>query len=166
MSELTQARLNELLHYEPDSGVFTWLQLPVATARCIVGEAAGTMSHGYCRISIDGRPYQAHRLAFLWMTGLFPQLDVDHINRDRSDNRWSNLREASKPQNQANSGLNPYNTSGHKGVCWHRQSARWQAFWREGGKEINRRFQELADAIACRQEAMKRIYGEFAREEA
>lgn len=95
---LTQERLKEVLHYEPESGEFTRI---VKTAH---NASSGTVNKitGYLSISLGGRQYYGHRLAFLYMTGAWPQKMVDHINGNRSDNRWANLREASATINQQN----------------------------------------------------------------
>lgn len=92
MPELTQARLKALVRYEPETGVFTWIS---ARGRGKSGEVAGTLlADGYTRIQLDRRQYLAHRLAVLYTTGELPpdDMDVDHINGNRGDNRFSNLR--------------------------------------------------------------------------
>ncbi len=84
-------------------------------------------------ISVDGVRYKAHRLAFLYMVGQVPICDVDHINRNPSDNRWSNLREATRQQNMANIGLTRANKSGYRGVSWVEEKKRWKAQIRRAG---------------------------------
>lgn len=110
---LTQARLKELLHYDPETGVWTRL---VATSNSIrIGDVAGGVNHGYVRISVDGRKYSAHRLAFLYQTGAWPSAEVDHWNLDKADNSWGNLRGATRSQNIANTSTrinNAIRTSG------------------------------------------------------
>lgn len=97
--ELTQEYLKELLNYDPETGLFTW---KVARSNVVkVGGKAGTLSHGYISINIDKRRYGASQLAFLYMTGSIPKL-VDHINLDRADNRWKNLRAADRSINARN----------------------------------------------------------------
>ena len=120
---LTQARLKELLDYDPSTGLFTW---KVGRSGVRKGSSAGSLNnHGYMRISIDGKRYQSHIVAFLYMTGSFPHEEVDHMNNIRDDNRWENLREASKYQNAKNTKIRKDNTSGFKGVYWHKRHKKW-----------------------------------------
>lgn len=133
MKELTQARLKELLHYEPTTGVFTRLVGTSHNAKA--GSIAGGVSHGgrYRIISVRAKLYYAHRLAWLYIFGVWPKIQVDHANGDRRDNRLCNLREATRRENSWNVGLRRDNTSGFRGVSWHRQKARWCArIWVRG----------------------------------
>ncbi|PWC54682.1 hypothetical protein TSA6c_00105 [Azospirillum sp. TSA6c] len=160
-SELTQARLRDLLTYDPQTGIFTW-RVDRGTAKA--GQAVSCVSGaGYVQIRIDGKRHSAHRLAFLWMTGNWPDKQVDHINRDRVDNRWGNLRLANSSQNLANRPLNRNNTSGVKGVCWDRRDEKWSARIRANGK---RRFlgcfSDINDAAAAYDAAAKQHFGDFA----
>lgn len=99
---LSDARLREVLHYKPVAGKFVWKV--ALSSICQVGSVAGFNwgKGGRIGISIDRKMYFAHRLAFLYMTGEWPTHQVDHINRDQSDNRWENLREATGSQNRVN----------------------------------------------------------------
>jgi hypothetical protein len=99
--ELTQAQLKHLLHYDLDTGEFTWVRRasPVVT----IGAVAGCVSvENYWYIKVRGRCYRAHRLAYLYMTGEWPKHEIDHMNGNRSDNRWVNLREVTRAENQQN----------------------------------------------------------------
>ena len=99
--QLTQSRLKELLHYDPETGIFT--RRVACSFRAPVGAVAGWVTgHGYRSVSIDYKPHLMHRLAFLYMTGEWPPEDVDHINGNRTDNRWANLRHASRSENNQN----------------------------------------------------------------
>jgi hypothetical protein len=124
MNKLNVCRLREVLHYNPETGVFTWL---VSAGRVRAGDVAGSISNPrrYRNISIDGRKYLAHRLAWLHTTGEWPPVFMDHINGDTSDNRIANLRPATQTQNRANTRRASNNASGFKGVCWHRR--KWRA---------------------------------------
>lgn len=123
---MDQRELKSLLNYDPDTGIFTWISNRPGTKGA--GSVAGViMNNGYRQIMINRRHYLAHRLAFLYMTGKIPDLDVDHINRDRSDNRWANLRAVNKSENLFNLGLDPRNKVGAAGVSWSKSTGRWQA---------------------------------------
>lgn len=99
--EITRAEALELLAYDSDTGTFRWRADRGRGVKA--GDVAGTdHNRGYRRIHIKDRPYLAHRLAFLLMTGAMPAGDVDHINGVRDDNRWSNLRDVSNGVNAQN----------------------------------------------------------------
>ena len=118
MEWMTQIKLKEFVDYDPGNGVFTRKQLKV---KCQVqpGDIIGTPDGlGYLRSSIDGKKYKLHRLAWLYVYGYFPENFIDHINRNRSDNRIENLREVSRQCNVRNCGNLKTNTSGIKGVGW------------------------------------------------
>ena len=91
---------------------------------------------GYVSINIGGKIYLAHRIAFLFMEGSEPNKLVDHINGVRNDNRFINLRHASSSQNLANSKVFSHNTSGHRGVYLRKDTNRWQAQIKRGGRNI------------------------------
>lgn len=101
MQVLTAERLRAALRYDSATGVFTWLvQL---SNKGPVGAIAGSSDkNGYVNIGIDGRDYKAHRLAWLWMLGVWPATDIDHRNRTPSDNRWDNLRTLAHAVNTQN----------------------------------------------------------------
>jgi hypothetical protein len=125
LETLTAARLREVLHYDPDTGMFT---RKVARGPYCAGEIAGTTSKkGYVSICIDGKIYKAHRLAWLYMTGKWPMPECDHENRKKSDNRWQNLRAATRQQNTQNLDLRANSKSGRPGVGWHKASGKWLA---------------------------------------
>lgn len=114
---ITQKQLKNLLHYNPETGVFTWLE----NRQCVKkGDCAGWDSGiGYMRITVMGKTYYSHQLAFLYMTGDFAK-EIDHINRSRGDNRWGNLRETNRSENMLNSNMYPSNTTGFRGVSPHK----------------------------------------------
>lgn len=159
---ITADELRRLLAYDPDTGVFVWMVRPAR--RVTVGAVAGcTDAKGYRSIQIDGTQYYAHRLAWLHVHGVLPVADIDHINGDRSDNRMCNLRAATRVENSANRGANRNNTSGHKGVSWHKRDLKWRAKIAVGG--IHRHlgyFDTAKEAHAAYCEAAKNIHGEFA----
>lgn len=99
--KLTADRLRELLHYDPCTGVFT--RLVSLSHRTKVGDVAGVEhGNGYLRINVDAQRYFAHRLAWLYMTGSWPTGEVDHIDGARGNNRWENLRDVTRSENNQN----------------------------------------------------------------
>ena len=98
---ITARELREILSYNPHNGVFRWkVRL---SPRSNPGEQAGHINgRGYRTIKIRGKHYYAHRLAWLYHTGYFPNDEIDHINNDKLDNRLVNLREVTRWENQQN----------------------------------------------------------------
>lgn len=113
---LTQEKLKRLLNYDPETGIWTYVEAPPRKP-WMKGFRAGCFkaSTGYWYIKIDGNDYQSSRLAFLYMLGEWPTNQVDHINRIRHDDRWTNLRKATCSQNRVNEASRG-NMTGHKGV--------------------------------------------------
>lgn len=133
-ADLTQARLKEVLHYDPDTGVFV---SKLANGRWGSGRVVGyIMPKGYRLIQIDGVGYLAHRLAWLWMTGRFPPAETDHVNGVRDDNRFANLREATRSENAQNSKRYANNTSGANGVSYDNRKRKWRAYISVEGKRV------------------------------
>jgi hypothetical protein len=98
---LTQSMLQSYLNYDPETGIFNWNIHK--NSRATYGSVAGTMNiYGYIQICVDSKSYKAHRLAWLYMTGKMPKEYIDHINGDKTDNRFLNLRECSNSQNMQN----------------------------------------------------------------
>ena len=97
---LTQTRLKEVLDYDPSTGVFTRRIKQTGVKQ---GRVSGSLSNeGYLVTSIDQKNYKCHRLAWLYMTGSWPQGQIDHINGQRNDNKFNNLRDVTKKQNMEN----------------------------------------------------------------
>lgn len=130
--ELTQERLMQVLRYDPSTGFFTWNDTPGNNTRR--NKPAGSIDDGYVKIMLDRNTYRAHRLAFLYMTGEHPDFEVDHINRIRSDNRWSNLRKATHSQNMQNKCAHRNNVSGIKGVNFRKDSGKYRVMIKIDGK--------------------------------
>jgi len=122
---LTQERLKELLHYNSDNGQFTWIK--TTSPRVKVGDIASFRSHKHLYIGVDGKKYGAHRLAWLYVYGVMPKELIDHIDRNPANNAINNLREATQKQNLHNMEKPIHNTSGYKGVHFHKGSKKWRA---------------------------------------
>lgn len=155
--------LNETLSYRPATGAFVW---KVARRGAKAGEAAGSIGdRGYLMISFKSFKFRAHRLAWLLVTGGHPPEHIDHINGNKLDNRWANLRAATASQNVANSVVGKHNKVGLKGVSRvpSRNKQLWCARLRHNGKIIYLGCfvtPELAHAAYC--EAAVNIHGDFA----
>ena len=156
---LTVDRLREVLAYDAESGVFRW-KITLSN-RAVAGSIAGVIER-YVRIQIDGRPYYAQRLAWLWTHGEWPPKGIDHRNRKRTNNAIGNLREADKQQNAANAKTPTHNTSGRVGVYWYKSRAKWRAgITIEGRQKSLGYFDRFEDAVKTRSIAERRYFGEF-----
>lgn len=159
---ITQERLKEVLHYDPLTGLWTWAQ---QRGRSPKGTLAGWLSDttGYLFIRIDRRLVGAHRLAWLYMTGEWPH-EVDHKNGSRTDNKWSNLREVTRQQNQQNKCVQSNNKSGLKGASFHKQTGRWRAAIFVAGKQMHLGlFSTPEEAHIAYNIAAKKHFGVYAR---
>lgn len=160
---LTAERVRELLDYDPDTGVFSWR---VNRSNVKAGAPAGNRNKtiGYVQIGIDGRLHFAHRLAFLHQLGECPRF-VDHINFDRTDNRWSNLRAATKTGNNVNRAPLAANTSGIQGVQFCKATRRWRAVMSVNNRPKHLgRFDTRIEAAAAYAAAMLATHGAYVPE--
>jgi hypothetical protein len=158
---LTQKQLKELLSYDPDTGLFTWLVNRPAGVKA--GDQAGHLNKkdGYWTIKVLGKQYAAHRLAWFYSYGHWP-IDLDHKDRVRSNNSLLNLREATPTQNGKNTGMRPSNTSGFKGVTWNRKCGKWQAQAKLSGESHHLGLFDCAEmASRAYEEFCKAHHGEF-----
>lgn len=126
MADIEHAELRRIIHYEPVTGIFRWLV--AINKKAVVGRSVGGVNKvlGYIVLGVDGKRYYAHRLAWFYMTGEWPEM-VDHRDGDGLNNKWENLRLASKRENAINSKRSAKNKSGFKGVSWHVGGKKWQA---------------------------------------
>ena len=158
-TDLTAELLREHLHYCPETGIFTWIKPRAPGVR--FGDVAGNkMADGYWVVCIFSHRHKAHRLAFLYMTGNFPEAMVDHINGNKSDNRFINLRQATNAQNKRNTPKRRDNTSGFKGVVFSKYG-RWIAQCNSDKGSYLGSFDTAEEASICYNEHAKKIYGEF-----
>lgn len=156
MSDLTADRVRHLLHYDPLTGAWTWINpLPRSKMRC--GDPAGRItSHGRRQIRIASGFYYSARLAWLYMTGEWPKDQIDHINRLVGDDRWENLREANQSQNSFNR-------------TWAESSGAWRGIAccgkkfavNIGGKYLGL-YETFEEAVAVRDQGLKEFAGPFA----
>jgi hypothetical protein len=154
--KLTQERLKELLYYDPENGMFI-------RAATVSGTRSGSVvsdkvnSSGYRNISVDGKPYQSARLAWLYMKGYFPENQIDHINRIKNDDRWSNLRHVTRQCNLRNKPRYKNNKSGITGVYRDTETNKWAARIRINGvSKYLGRFKNIKDAVEARWEGEKK----------
>lgn len=159
---MDQGSLKSLLDYDPETGIFRWREK--VARKVVVGGVAGARNRaGYVVIGIGGDLHYAHRLAFIYMTGNAPR-QVDHKDGDRGNNRWNNLRPATHQQNILNSKRAANNTSGFKGVSWHKGAAKWSAYIiLDGRKRHLGLHATAADAHGAYLAAAKAAQPEFAR---
>ena len=144
---LTQEYLKTALEYNPETGVFLWKVRPLnhfdnengmrAFNSRLPGRVAGSIdTHGYIQIKINNILYLAHRLAWLYVYNEWPEFDIDHANRNRSDNRISNLRNGDGSLNNYNTKMYKNNSTGLKGVSKHKNNNRWQSNIGLNGKQV------------------------------
>lgn len=153
---ITADELRRLLNYDPKTGVFT--NRTFRGLRALEGAEAGNItSNGYIDVTIRKRKYKAHRLAWLYVYGEWPENNIDHINRIKTDNRISNLRDVTQAENGRNKSTHKNNTSGVTGVDYHK--GQWRARIRVNRKSLHLGYYAtMADAVASRKRAEER-YG-------
>nr|DAL40962.1 MAG TPA_asm: endonuclease [Caudoviricetes sp.] len=157
------SEIRERLSYDPETGLFTW----VKSARSgFVGRRAGCFDAitGYIRIAIAGKVRYAHRVAWAYVYGRWPDKEIDHINCDRTDNRLANLRLADCIANSWNRQRTGKNLSGFKGVSFNSRRGTWRAGIKAHGKSYNLGdYSTREDAHAAYVAAAERLHGDFAR---
>lgn len=151
--------LKEILIYDKDSGIFYWKN-PKAR-RVNHGDVAGaTNPKGYVMIGVDGEKYRAHRLAWYMTTGFSPKDQIDHKNQNKSDNRFSNLRQASGSQNSGNTNARANSETGVKGVSPYR--GKYRACIKIKGKTKHLGlFLTVSDAENAYKKASDQYYGDY-----
>lgn len=155
--------LRSLFSYEPDTGLLRWA---VDRAQMKVGDIAGAARgpRGYLQVSIDNKLYRVHLVIWKMVTGEEPVAQIDHEDMVKFNNRWHNLREATKSLNQGNVGLIKSNTSGVKNVRWYKAYQKWCAqFTKDGKCYFVGYFDDLVEAAAAVRRRYVEVYGEFAR---
>jgi len=148
---LTREYLRSILDYDLLTGNFIWTAIRKGVKKHKI--AGSVNGNGYHNIYIDGRNHRAHRLAFMYILGHVPEY-IDHINQDKLDNRWINLRPTTKSQNARNAKKYDTNTSGHVGIIWQPRYQKWLAQMVVDYKQLYLgRFNDINDAIAARKAA-------------
>lgn len=151
-----------VLSYNPQTGLFYWKQQ--LSNRAPIGSMAGWLENGYFKIALFGHRVYAHRLAWLMQTGKWPKDTVDHIDTNRANNKWKNLREATQAENARNKSKLRTNTTGLKGAYFHRGSQRYMAQIVKGRKQhYLGLFDTAQEAHAAYVVASDKLHGEFGR---
>jgi len=162
---ITQERLKELLEYNQDTGIFVWKSRPSWMFRSARSKKAWHSKHygkqalnkrtdGYIAIKVDVKTYRAHRLAWLYVYGEWPNGEIDHKNHIRDDNRMCNLRDVTRSENQKNASIRKDNTSEVTGVSWYKTYEKWVVqIVLSGNKTTLGYFNDKFEAICCRKSA-------------
>ena len=160
ISKLHTALL-EWMHYDPDTGIFTWLK---HRGKGVAGmRAGGLWSNGYRWLQFYGISASESHWAVFYMTGAWPVDQVDHRDRNPTNNSWNNLRESTHSQNQHNRGPHRDNKCGVKGVSWRPEKNRWRATIAVDGRKIELGLhRDFETACRVRAAASARYHGEFA----
>ena len=164
INNLTQKELKKQLNYNPDTGIFIWII--GKTNRVNAGDRAGYKNgRGYMQIKINNKQYILSRLAWLYMTGEWPEHFIDHINGITDDDRFCNLRDATPTQNSINKKIPSTNTSGFKGVSFRKGAKKWTAQIRMNGKKKHLGYFDCPKkASKAYEDAAKEVFGEYRRE--
>lgn len=167
--------INECVSYDRASGILTWKKRPLQhfknahgmntfNSKC-AGKVCGSKTiNGYTSLCLDGNRYLAHRIIWKLITGADPTENIDHLDTNKRNNAFTNLRLASKQENAFNQGKSPRNKTGFKGVSFDMARNKYYASICTGGKSISlgrHETAELAHMAYCK--AAETFHGEFAR---
>ena len=168
--------LRECFDYDPLTGELRWRQRPrehfvnlraykIWNTRYASTIAGAIKSTGYYHVTLYRQYYLVHRIIWKWSTGEEPPPTIDHIDRNRTNNRWNNLRLATQSQQSQNACLFSNNNSGFRGVSWHRLRKKWRATIGIDGRHHHLGlFVTIEDAAAAYQAAAREAFGEFYRD--
>lgn len=171
MKDISVQSLRESLTYNSETGELTWKVRPVAhfagerVAKIVNTRCAGQPAmkyvnhHGYYFSTIFGQKVAAHRVIWALVTGHWPEDEIDHINGDRADNRWVNLRDVARIENRRNQRTPRNNTTGRVGVTLNKASGRYQAYIRHKGKMRHLGLHETFEAAVAARVTAERKYG-------
>lgn len=150
INDLTAKEVRDIFNYNPDIGLLTWCVYRKGT-KGIGKEAGNPQNKGYRQVHINYKRYLVHRIIWLFVTGAWPEEEIDHINGIRDDNRWNNLRQVTAYENKKNSKRYKNNTSGVTGVSWNDKQSKWVAYIHVNNKMNHFGFfANKSDAIAKR----------------
>jgi|SRR5215469_1495376 len=150
-NDLSPELIKSYFDYSPQTGKLTWINRPAR--RIHIGDIAGFPDdQGRIKIGVSGKEYFAHRIVWVWMTGKWPDKEIDHINENPSDNRWENLREATPSQNHRNRGKQKNNTTGFKGVTFDKRRGKYIA-----GIKLNQKRYSAGNCFSTPEEAYEAV---------
>jgi hypothetical protein len=153
--------LSQCINYDPVTGLGTWLKTlsPAALSGSIVGGSRN--SSGYMQFQYQKKRYLTHRVFWFLQTCTDPKnLEIDHIDGNKINNKFSNLRLASSAQNSHNWKISRQNKSGCRGVCLDKKSKKWRAYIMFYGKQIHiGMYFNFEQAVAARQAKELELYG-------
>lgn len=156
-----QGYLRSIMHYDPETGIFT---RACDRKRWKSGEVMGAIAGGYLSINVDRTVYRAHRLAWTYMTGEQPPKYLDHADGNPLNNRWANIRRATQTQNMFNKTIQSNNKSGYKGVYFSNRAAKFMAATKVNGKKVHLgSYATPEEAKAAYDAACKVLHGAFFR---
>lgn len=159
---ISHKELKEILDYDPKSGVFRWKKR--ISVKSEIGKIAGyNPEFGYCQIRIFTKLYSSHSLAWLYVTGEWQKGEIDHKNRNPSDNSFSNLRDVSRSENNSNHNRRVDNSTGFRGVSYSQRDKTFHAYINKNGARTNIGYFKTAEeaALAYDSKAIE-FYGECA----
>lgn len=159
-NEMSLDWLATVISYDASTGDFWWLKKK--RGRLTTRPAGTVRGDGYRMVNIDGSIVYQHRLAWLFSHGAWPDVEIDHIDGNPSNNRIENLRLAVRHENAKNAGRHSNNTSGFKGVDFRKSDGKWRARIRIKGKRINLGlFNDPLEAFNAYKKAADDLHGDF-----
>lgn len=162
MYDIDPSEVKDCFSYSPETGELRWR---IGNRRRKAGEVAGcpvSLEKGRVTVGFKSRLIRAHILIWAYQTGEWPSGQIDHINQDPSDNRWCNLRLASKSENMRNVSMIKSNTSGYKGVSWSKATGKWRASIKADGQQYHLGvFDTAEEASMAYTEAALKLHGMF-----
>ena len=163
MNDPTQQELLEVFNYDPIEGSFYWTHHKNVYINVRGKRTATALCNGHCHIRFKGRTYKAHHIAWCIVTGSWPINQIDHKDNNRSNNIFTNLREATHHQNMMNRYTAKNNTSGYKGVIKRRYGGYEAVIQWKGKKVYLGKFLDPVEAAIAYDVASLHHFGEFAK---